>query len=310
MEKNASTISVIIPTYCRGEQIRVSAAKMRECLGVEDELILVDQTETPSEETRAFYESLLQDSRVSIYYSAEKSSGQARNTGAFFSRGEILLFWDDDLEPVGNVVEQHRKWYQESDVCGVAGCYWGNYIFQPKGTANAWNFAAGHISLRRELFFQVGGFNTNLIYPFIPEDYELHVRLEEIGGGRIVPDRECGGNHADVHGISYGSRQTASWFAGVLHNHFYLCWRVLWARSFSPSAFLVVLHVLFSLFRYMFPLKLLRQKEMRRLLWKECGESWKTFRGDVPGKVEPPKAETVLWRTKFSMWRKNTGEAR
>ncbi|MDO4584071.1 MAG: glycosyltransferase family A protein [Planctomycetia bacterium] len=183
METKKSAVSVIIPTYRRGAQIRVSAAKIQEYLGPEDELILVDQTETPSDETKTFYESLLRDSRVSIYYSAQKSSGQARNTGAFFSRGEVLLFWDDDLEPVGNVVEQHRKWYQKPDVYGVAGCYWGNYLFQPKGNADAWNFAAGHISLRRDVFFQVGGFNTNLVYPFIPEDYELHTRLAKYGGG-------------------------------------------------------------------------------------------------------------------------------
>ncbi|MDO4584072.1 MAG: hypothetical protein Q4D62_08215 [Planctomycetia bacterium] len=115
-----------------------------------------------------------------------------------------------------------------------------------------------------------------------------------------MPFRRCGGNHADVHGISYGSRQTQAWFSGVLHNHFYLCREVLWARKFSPSACFVVLHTLYSLFRYMFPLKLLRQREMRKLLIQQWRESGKTFRKVAPLEVRLPEAETIPWKVKFS----------
>ena len=293
-------ISIIIPTLNRGAQISVSAARLAAALGPSDELIIVDQTDNPDVATRDLYRKLVQDARVHIWYSAVKSSGIARNTGAALAHNDILLFWDDDLEPLDDVLERHRQYHAQlrGRFVGVAGCYEGNYVVHPKGRARAWNFAAGHVSIQRSAFFKAGGFNRNFIYPFIPEDYELHVRLAGLGQD-LVPALDCRGYHAVVVGLSCGSEQSDAWYAGVVHNHVYSFYNTLWTRRFSPSGCLAAAHLMYTLFRYMFPLRLFRYKHLRSLFWREWFHGWRTFRTAPRPEVEIPQGALVEWTTRF-----------
>lgn len=293
-------ISIIIPTLNRGAQISASASGFAAVLGPSDELIIVDQTDEPDDQTKNLYRRLLRDDRVRIYYSSIKSSGQARNSGAALANNEILLFWDDDLEPMDDVLEKHRKYHAQlaGEFVGVAGCCEGNYVVHPKGRRRAWNFAAGHVSLQKAAFFEAGGFNQNFIYPFIPEDYELHVRLTA-RGQELVPALDCRGFHAVIAGLSCNSVQSDRWYAGVVHNHVYSFFHTLWTRRFSPSGILAAAHLIYTLFRYMFPLRLFRFRHLRTLFFLEFAHGWRTFRTHPEPRINQPANEVVEWRERF-----------
>lgn len=198
-------ISVVICTLNREEALCCTLRRVVALVQCRDdaELIVVDQTRQHQKATENCLRELadvLQLHRVEF-----ASLTRARNYGLIHARGEIVLFIDDDVEPVPNFIDGHLDCYDDPSVWGVGGC-----ILLPGKSKLSWadvpkrelenlghfhghrfdldwprviSWAQGcNMSFRREKLFEVGGFDEAFYGAAIGEDSELGFRICRAGG--------------------------------------------------------------------------------------------------------------------------------
>lgn len=96
MEREAFTISVIVPTYGRRSDVERCINSLQEQSRREFDIVLVDNAADPS--LAEWVARLNVDASVPVTYLAETRSGahNARHAGALAAGGDLLLFTDDD----------------------------------------------------------------------------------------------------------------------------------------------------------------------------------------------------------------------
>ena len=138
----------------------------------------------------------------------------ARNTGSFLARAEVLLFLDDDVLPDPDLIERHLAHHVSSERLVVLGdCeivrasdrslaelsmwMWWEDTNHRRAAANQpasyRDFCTGNLSIRRDDFARVGGFDNDFT-GYGREDYELGYRLLR-SGVRFVADRGARARH-------------------------------------------------------------------------------------------------------------------
>lgn len=199
--------SVIIPTYNRHNQIgkTVSALRKQNLAMGSYEIIVVDDGSTPPVQ--------VDDTAVQVLRLENVERSAARNAGAEKAAGEILIFIDDDMMVADDFVSQHiaaqREWENIIAVGRIllpkdsVQTPFGKFRHQLEITnvptergliANKHFCAAGNMSIRRERFFALGGFDTNLNSG---EDQDFALRHTS-NGGQLVYLPEAIGNHHDT----------------------------------------------------------------------------------------------------------------
>jgi GT2 family glycosyltransferase len=195
------TVSVIIPAYN-------AVAYLPQCIGAlrsgssEDaqlEIIVVD--DTSSDETAVVAESL----GVRVYRMDENCGpAKARNLGAGMARGAYLMFVDADVVVRPGAIDRIRELFlRNPSIAAVFGSYDAepaakgvvteyknllhHYVHQ-NGRREASTFWTGCGAIRRDLFLEMGGFDT-VTHPRCIEDIELGYRLREAGHS-ILLDRD------------------------------------------------------------------------------------------------------------------------
>ena len=174
-------VSVIVPTYERHEALE----PLMECLASQTlqdfEVIVVDQSATAWRRETPPFDLLYVHTDI-------KGAARARNTGAFYARGDLLAFTDDDCRPDRDWLENGVRYFREPTVVGVEGLIISdrahdqryrpvtNVGFEGVGfmTANLW--------VRRETFHAVDGFDARFDDPSpFREDTDLAWRALEHG---------------------------------------------------------------------------------------------------------------------------------
>jgi GT2 family glycosyltransferase len=191
-------LSVVIPTYHRYECLYT----VLELLGRQTvkpfEVIVVDQTPL-NKRPVSFYEKF-KSIHLKILNLEKPSYSIARNEGARFSTGDVILFLDDDIEFEKDLIENHLKVITEESVDVVVGSSSQsktlegsidnrNYrLLDPltsllkerrgKWEGMVFGIIGLNTSVKRNVFLRTGGFDE-----FIPrmEDMELGYRLFRIG---------------------------------------------------------------------------------------------------------------------------------
>jgi hypothetical protein len=134
----------------------------------------------------------------------------ARNAGAGDAIGDVLVFVDADVEVHADAFQRIRSAFRQH--AGLAAVF-GSYDDQPQangvvsefrnllhhhvhqeGAGEAITFWAGLGAIRREVFFDLGGFDEQRFRHPSVEDIELGMRLHE-SGGRILLDPSIQGKH-------------------------------------------------------------------------------------------------------------------
>ena len=186
-------VSVIIPVYNGGDQLRRCLHAVQETHYQPYELIVVDDGSTDGSAAIA----TAAGARVIVGQPARSGPAHARNQGAAEARGELLFFVDADvmIRPgtIGHAVATMQAHPE------LAACF-GSYDDTPSETnflsqyrnllhhyvhqiskREASTFWSGCGMIRRELFLQMGGFRT--LTPGRPsiEDVELGYRLRAAG---------------------------------------------------------------------------------------------------------------------------------
>ena len=120
------TLSVIIPTYNRNRilcnTISSVISSYENANVINDmELIIVDQTSNHDEETVSFLERLKQVNYISCINVQKASLPNARNIGIKESKGDIILFLDDDVILQKDFFENLLSAYKDKRICSVVG---------------------------------------------------------------------------------------------------------------------------------------------------------------------------------------------
>lgn len=174
------TFSIIIPTYERPAQI----SKCLESISNLDypknkfEVIVVDDGSiNPPEKLINSYKD-----RLNIRLFTQKNAGPAgaRNTGAKKANGKFLAFTDDDCEPQSNWLNVLENEFKRDSEIFLGGYTINSLSDNPYSTAsqelinylysyynsernNATFFASNNISVRADLFQNIGGFDVTTL---------------------------------------------------------------------------------------------------------------------------------------------------
>jgi GT2 family glycosyltransferase len=195
----------VIPTLNREsillDTVRALLEKSSPCFL---ELLIIDQSDHPSllatyKDDRLFY------TRVDC-----KNLPRARNRGVSMARGEVVLFLDDDVAFVKDVVEAHalahsrtRAWVVTGPILVEDGTFTtvsslsssqlaklrsGDLLISNLDVEYSPLFAPGcNASYKRDILVALGGFDENFIGSAVGEDAEMCYRVK-VNGGTILYD--------------------------------------------------------------------------------------------------------------------------
>ena len=189
-------LSVIIPTHNRKEILKKVLMALQNQSYPHDkyEVIVVDDGSTDSTSAVA------KDFNIRYFYRQKNCVADARNFGIEKSRGNYILFLNNDTIPEKKLIEEHLKTHNNYPNVAVVGLIkWHNGIkktdfmryltksnieFQFKKIKHKYNigyrfFYSSNISLSRK-WLELENFDTNFKYAAF-EDIELGYRLEKRG---------------------------------------------------------------------------------------------------------------------------------
>lgn len=189
-------ISVIIPTYNGCDMLRKSLPTwFNQTLPQEEyEVIVVDNRST--DDTRAMAEQLIAD-KPNFHYLYEPTPGatNARHAGAHQAKGEYLVFADNDGLFNPDCLSSILEVYRQKPECAAVACKidivwdgeepewiapykqllgqldYGDEIRYDK--QNRFYLNGGLMSVRKDVFERLGGFNPDLIGPYLVGDGDL-----------------------------------------------------------------------------------------------------------------------------------------
>jgi glycosyltransferase involved in cell wall biosynthesis len=191
--------SIIIPTFKR--QDRLGALLDSLCLQsmpVEKwEVVVVDdQSHEDFTEFRSRYSGRM---NLSVVLSEVKGRPGARNSGARAAAGEILVFLDDDVTVNGTFIDEYYETHKSNPGCLLVGkivsegdetSLWTSVVdmrfdlHQKHLNVDPLNLpfycvTTGNVSISRELFLKVGGFDEVLFVEYSGEDFDFGKRCAD-----------------------------------------------------------------------------------------------------------------------------------
>lgn len=182
--------SVICCTYRRDA---VLCDTLRGLLAQQDgtfEVLVVDQRAAHDEPTRAFLRAEADAGRIRYFDLPTPGLTRARNFGAREARGDVLVYCDDDVLFGPNWVAEHVASYADAAVAAVAGqVLHENEVprhepgsFAHTGALRQFTQLYGaNFSVRRDVYFAIGGSDENLGVHAYTEDLCLAKRLTGAG---------------------------------------------------------------------------------------------------------------------------------
>lgn len=173
-------LSVIVPTYQRCDSVaRLLHALAQQTLTPEmyEVIISIDGS---SDGTREMVEAFAAPYQLAHIWQTNSGRAVARNAGIRSAKGEVLVFFDDDMEPAPDCLAGH--WHAHSSGSRLAAIgavpirreandppiadYIAakfkqhlDHIAQPDHRFVLRDFYSGHFSIRRMLLFEIGLFD-------------------------------------------------------------------------------------------------------------------------------------------------------
>lgn len=194
-------VSVIIPTYNRGEKVLNSVNSVLQQTYDNIELLIVD--DGSADNTQEIVESIGDERIRYIKQTKNVGAGASRNEGAKLAKSEIIAYNDsDDLWKPEKLEKQMKYWEQHSEFSMIYCAY---SMSRPEGTfvvpdeqmegklegdIFSWLLLRNSIGtptmvMRRADFFEAGGFDTTFRSL---EDWEFAIRFSEKNGIGYISD--------------------------------------------------------------------------------------------------------------------------
>ncbi|PWH85321.1 glycosyltransferase family 2 protein [Brumimicrobium oceani] len=208
-------ISIIIPTYKRGDIFYECIESVVDSVGLLDEIIVVNDFK---EKELDLDQIDRKGKKVKVINNPKQGVASARNYGAKYAKGDVLLFIDDDMLINSDAIEKCLETLKSSDKLVVNadwiyfpkelerikdsqfGRYlvsidftslkgWNNGLnWQENSTIKANGITSQFFMIQKKDFEFLGGYNEN--FPFAGfEDSELYVRIKNSGYQPIIDTR-------------------------------------------------------------------------------------------------------------------------
>jgi len=189
MKNLGSLVSIIIPTFNRSKSLVKAINSVFNQTHNLWELIIVDDGSV--DETYNAISSYLDHPKFQYFFQKNEGVSSARNLGALKAKGEFLIFLDSDDFIFPELISEIQKINLNSlDLISweVLKTWDGDQkIWKPKRLDSMYNhvkanFLAGSVAYRKSLFFEVGGYDTNIKFG---ENYELGLRISNYKGLKL-----------------------------------------------------------------------------------------------------------------------------
>ncbi|MDB5451920.1 MAG: glycosyltransferase [Caulobacteraceae bacterium] len=213
-------VSIIIPSRDRSDSLlQVLAALGRQDFDPSDMEVVVALNDC-RDDSRVRLESHDAPFAIVVVEIATAGAGAARNAAARVATGEILIFLDDDIDPVPGFVFAHVKTHEQARDAVCIGYSrpvvpgdgyfdlqkrrWWEDVFhkmsEPHHRFGFKDLLSGNFSVRRETFENVGAFDERFS---CREDYELGARLLK-ADARFCYCAAAVGDHRDGSSLRRG----------------------------------------------------------------------------------------------------------
>jgi len=114
-------ISIIIPTFNRNEILCRTLSNIIQYKHQFNELIIIDQTKLHEPDTTVFLNDLKEKEYIKYIYINSANLPNARNIGIENSSGDIIIFFDDDIEINEHTIPSHISAFNNNETGGVTG---------------------------------------------------------------------------------------------------------------------------------------------------------------------------------------------
>jgi len=208
-------VSVVIPTYNRIDLLKRTLKSLERQTVEKDRYEVVVVDDCSNDGTADFLRKLnFKGNLKFIIHKDSKKRAAARNSGIRLSKGDVVIFLDDDMGVKEDFIEQYLNSYKNRDCAGIKGgvkTVWvKNDIFlqylnrKNRGAKRHKKFDRisfkyflfSNASVRRELLFKAGFFDEK-IKEYGGEDMEFAYRIESLKEGNFYynPDAVSYHNH-------------------------------------------------------------------------------------------------------------------
>jgi len=183
----------VIPTYGREQVLINTLAELDRQLSAGHELLVVDQTPAHEPGTERRLASMMQRPGRRLIRLAVPSVTAAMNRGLTESRGEIVLFLDDDIVPGDGLLNAHLMAHSDSDsqtvlIAGRVVQPWHRDSCPRQESPYLWSdsrpvsgFMGGNFSVVRNAAIGIGGFDQNFRYAAYRYENDFADRLQAAG---------------------------------------------------------------------------------------------------------------------------------
>jgi GT2 family glycosyltransferase len=199
-EARLPAASVVIPTHNRRDSLDLLLTALERQTVAADLFETIVVADGCVDDTIAFVRSRTTPYRLRLVELPGLGAASARNRGAAAAQGAVLVFVDDDIEPVPELVEAYLDEHRSEPGRLLIGCslpvvevktfyekelrrWWQDHILAMQHVSHRFGYRdmhAGNFSIAARTFAEVGGFDE--AFPGCGgEDYELGVRLLEHG---------------------------------------------------------------------------------------------------------------------------------
>ena len=208
--------SVVIPSYDRATKLDLllSALAAQDTSEPFEVIVVLDGSKDASREVLTTWEQAGVFASLRWVEQVRQGQAIARNNGSFLAQAPVLVFLDDDVIPDPDLLRIHLEHHAAGERVVVLGdceiVRSGGHSLAELATWMWWedtnhrraavgqppsyrDFCTGNLSLRRDDFARVGGFDQDFT-GYGREDYELGYRLLQ-DGVRFVADRGARAQH-------------------------------------------------------------------------------------------------------------------
>lgn len=196
-------LSIVVPTYRREEVLVETITHLLRLHPAPREILVIDQSEDHIPSVADALKAWADSGEIQCIRLSEPSITRAMNVGLQAARAQIVLFVDDDIVPVPNLVEAHGVSHQVPEAAAVAGRViqpWQQGLDFSKGTKfhfasmeTTWpaEFFGGNFSIKRDIALAVGGFDENFVSVAYNFEAEFAFRLRSNGYRILFAPEAC-----------------------------------------------------------------------------------------------------------------------